>query len=110
MIQPVCDLQTVKRGNKDALGVPANNFLFSGRVPANNFLNAGGVPANNFLFAGRVPANNLFRHLNIKSSFFANFALTSANANANANDLNSVGLRRLMQSYQFLWYSCMFLY
>ena len=40
--------------------VPANNFLFAGRVPANNFLFSGRVPANNFLFAGRVPANNLF--------------------------------------------------
>ena len=67
-------LQTVKTGKKSALGVPANNFLFSRRVPANNFLFAGRVPANNFLFAGRilannflfvgrVPANNLFQNV-----------------------------------------------
>ena len=38
-----------------AAGVPAKNFLFTGRVPANNFLNAE-----------RVPANNLFLSLNLK--------------------------------------------
>ena len=42
MIKPACDLQTVKRGKQSALGVPANNFLFAGRVPANNFLLADG--------------------------------------------------------------------
>ena len=53
MIKSACDLQTVKSGKKCSLGVPANNFLFAGRVPANNFL-----------FAGRVPANNLFLYRN----------------------------------------------
>ena len=36
MIKTACDLQTVKTGKKRALGVPANNFLFAGRVPAIN--------------------------------------------------------------------------
>jgi len=51
LIKPVCDWQHSEKRLNNALGVPANNLLISGRVPANNFLDAGRVPANKFLFA-----------------------------------------------------------